>query len=357
MPYVTAELSDSEQRWVTTLSSIGDAVIATDITGRITFMNAMAERLTGWTNFKARVDKVFNIINEKTRKTVESSVTRVIRDGMVVGLANHTILVRKDGTEVPIDNSGAPIKNEQGTITGVVLVFRDISERRRVEQMKDNFLGLVSHELRTPLTIIGGSLEVALHDQVSREDAREMIQNAADSTEILHNILENMLELTRYQTDRIQLKTEPLDILYLANTVIEKLKGYGAKQRFHLEIPNDLPIVKADRLRIERILHNLLDNAVKYSPEESEIRVVVQNDRDYLVTSIIDQGEGILKENLGKLFQLFSRLDKTTSTPGTGLGLVVCKHLVEAHDGWIKADSTPGQGTTFSFGLPLYPKD
>ena len=130
-------LSESEQRWATTLSSIGDAVIATDTTGKITFMNSVAEKVTGWSLAEVSgkaLDEVFKIINEGSRKTVEDPVCRVIEKGMVVGLANHTLLVRKDGTEVAIDDSGAPIKNKDGKLTGVVLIFRDITERRKAEE-------------------------------------------------------------------------------------------------------------------------------------------------------------------------------------------------------------------------------
>ena len=130
-------LRESEQRWATTLSSVGDAVIATDTEGKITFMNKVAEELTGWTLKEASnrpLDKIFNIINEQTRKKVENPVTRVLKEGVVVGLANHTLLVRKDGHLVPIDDSGAPIKDKEGKTTGVVLVFRDITERKATEE-------------------------------------------------------------------------------------------------------------------------------------------------------------------------------------------------------------------------------
>ena len=129
-------LLETEQRWATTLSSIGDAVIAADVTGRVTFMNAVAEGLTGWTASEASmkpVPEIFNIVNEQTRNAVESPVA-VLREGVVVGLANHTILVRKDETKVPIDDSGAPIRNVDGKITGVVLVFRDITGRKQAEE-------------------------------------------------------------------------------------------------------------------------------------------------------------------------------------------------------------------------------
>ncbi|MHB8110399.1 MAG: hybrid sensor histidine kinase/response regulator [Syntrophorhabdaceae bacterium] len=131
------ELQRSEQRWATTLSSIGDAVIATDRAGNITFMNGAAEELTGWTNSEVAlrpVAGVFNIINEETRKEVESPIAKVIREGKIVGLPNHTILIKKDGTEIPIDDSGAPIIDKGGKTTGVVIVFRDRTERKYMEE-------------------------------------------------------------------------------------------------------------------------------------------------------------------------------------------------------------------------------
>jgi PAS domain S-box-containing protein len=128
---------ESEQRWATTLASIGDAVIATDPAGRVTFMNAVAETVTGWGREAALmkpVTEIFEILSEDTRRKADNPVARVLRDGMVVGLANHTILIKKDGTEVPIDDSGAPIRDKDGSIIGVVLVFRDVTDRRRIEE-------------------------------------------------------------------------------------------------------------------------------------------------------------------------------------------------------------------------------
>ncbi len=134
---VQVSLRESEQRWATTLASIGDAVIATDTSGKIAFMNGEAEKLTGWLlneTLSKPVKTVFNIINEQSRLEVESPIERVLREGMVVGLANHTVLIRKDDREVPIDDSGAPIKDQDGKTTGVVLIFRDITERKKAEE-------------------------------------------------------------------------------------------------------------------------------------------------------------------------------------------------------------------------------
>ena len=159
----TIALAASEQRWATTLASIGDAVIATDLSGRITFMNRVAEELTGWTLPEAStkpVADVFHIMNEHTRNRVEDPVAKVLKEGAIVGLANHTILARKDGTEVPIDDSGAPIRDREGKALGVVLVFHDITDRKRMDQERETtveFLRLVNES-----TTIRGLIQAAV---------------------------------------------------------------------------------------------------------------------------------------------------------------------------------------------------
>jgi len=146
LEHAQASLQESEQRWSTTLTSIGDAVIATDTLGKTTFMNAEAENLTGWKLIEASglpVKSVFNIVNEQSRLEVENPIDKVLREGIVVGLANHTVLVRKDGTEVPIDDSGAPIRDKYGETTGVVLIFRDIAERKKTEEAMSRQAALI----------------------------------------------------------------------------------------------------------------------------------------------------------------------------------------------------------------------
>jgi PAS domain S-box-containing protein len=153
-----ASLRESEQRWATTLASIGDAVIATDVSGKVMFMNGVAEKLTGWKLEEAYlkpVKETFNIINEKSRVEVDDPVSKVLKNGLIVSLANHTVLIRKDKSEVPIDDSGAPIKDKDGNITGVVLVFRDITERRRAEEaLRESEQRLRFHAENTPLAVV-----------------------------------------------------------------------------------------------------------------------------------------------------------------------------------------------------------
>jgi two-component system phosphate regulon sensor histidine kinase PhoR len=240
-------------------------------------------------------------------------------------------------------------------LTGGFGTVQDITEIKKAEQLKDEFIGLVSHELRTPLTIIIGSIKSAMTKGISREDMDELLQNASEGAESLAEILANMLELSRYQANRLQLEIDTVNIPEIAISVIERLKEQEVKQRFIMEFSPDIPYVEADRLRIERVLYNLLENAVKYSPPYSEIKISCRLDNDYLITEITDQGEGISVEDQDKLFELFQRLGQTVRhTSGIGLGLVVCKRLVEAHSGWIKVDSTPGKGSVFYFAIPVH---
>ena len=244
--------------------------------------------------------------------------------------------------------------DKKGALLGGFGTVQDITEHKVVEKMKDEFISLVSHELRTPLTVIIGSLRTAMSEGISPQEMRELIENAVSGAASLAVILENMLELSRYQVGRLQLQAEPVSIRGTAQSVIDKLKGQGASQRFLTDFPGDLPPIEADPVRVERVLYNLLENAVKYSPEQSDIKVFARIEKDFVITGVTDQGEGISPNDQDKLFQLFQQLETgSRATRGVGLGLVVCKRLAEAQGGWIKVDSVLGRGSTFSFALPI----
>jgi PAS domain S-box-containing protein len=237
----------------------------------------------------------------------------------------------------------------------VLVCIEDITERKKIEKMKDEFISLVSHELRTPLTVITGSLLSAMSPGISPEDARELIQNAVEGADSLAAILENMLELSRHQADRLQLRMELVNIADATQAVIQRLKEQGIGQQFMMDFPADLPPVEADPVRVERIIYNLVENATKYSPVKSEIKVSARKEGDFIITEIIDHGHGISPEDRDRLFELFGRLEKgKRPIRGLGLGLVVCQRLIEAQGGWIKVDSEVGRGSTFSFALPIH---
>lgn len=232
-------------------------------------------------------------------------------------------------------------------------LFRDITERKQTEKLKDEFIGMVSHELKTPLTIIVGALTVAGKDGVTSKQSRELINDAVTNASTLAGIVDNLLELSRYQANHLALNMEPKDIGQIIHSVTEKLRSKSILHRITTEIPPDLPPVVIDQIRVERILHNLIDNAIKYSPSGGEIKVFVKQEDNKLLLGVSDHGIGISPEDRHRLFQSFERLGGhyTHSIRGIGLGLKVCRILVEAHGGQIWLDSQPGKGSTFYFTL------
>jgi PAS domain S-box-containing protein len=235
-----------------------------------------------------------------------------------------------------------------------ISILLDITERKKTEQIKDEFIGMVSHEIRTPLTVLMGALDVAVTEGITTEDAQNMIKDALESAESLNNIVNNLIELSRYQSDRLALKKEAVDIRTILNNLIESQRIHVANHHLIIDIPRDLPSVPADKVRVELILLNLLTNAVKYSGEGTEIRVSARVENNHLVVNISDQGAGIPREKQADLFKAFERLENTDRpVRGLGLGLLVCKRLVEAHGGIIYLQSEPGKGSTFSFSLPF----
>lgn len=226
---------------------------------------------------------------------------------------------------------------------------------RETEKLKDEFIGMVSHELRTPLTVFLGAVRVARTPGITGEDIQELLKEAEQSAVSLGDILENLIELSRYQSNRLTLATEPLDIVSLVRECVETQKARLDNHVFALDIREGLAPAEAERTRIRQVLRNLLDNAAKYSAAGTEIRASVRQEGDNLVIGVSDNGRGISEANLETLFQPFQRLEGTSLVKGLGLGLLVCRRLVEAHGGRIWCESGPGQGAAFYFTLPLAP--
>jgi len=258
------------------------------------------------------------------------------------------------------DLIAAPFTNLDGTVS-TLEIFHDVTERKKVEQLKDEFIGLVSHEMRSPLTVITGALNTVLTEGpvISRKEQRQLLEDAAWETGTLAHILGNLLELSRAQAERLFLSVEPVNAKAVIKNSIQRIKRQSSVHRFVTSLPKELPPVRADVIRLERILDNLLENAVKYSPDGGYIRVSAKVDTDHLVIGVSDQGIGILPEDQAKLFAPFQRLEnrRVEGVKGIGLGLLVCRRLVEAHGGKIWVESEPGKGSTFLFTLPLQGKE
>ncbi len=376
-------LRESEQNLATTLNSIGDAVIATDMEGRVVRMNPVAEQLTGWPLQEAQerpLDEVFRILNEDTRGPAESPVARVLREGVVVGLANHTVLCSRDGTERPIADSGAPIRDPEGEIRGVVLVFRDRTEERRTEEMrirsiqleaqnlrvqeanrlKSEFLANMSHELRTPLNaIIGftGTLLMKLPGPLNA-DQEKQLRTVQTGAQHLLALINDLLDLAKIESGKVELKLVPTDCKEVIEEVAESLRPQAAAKglEFTVTVPQGLS-VRADRRAMSQIVINLTNNAIKFTGRGS-VRIRAgryeEDGGKRLEISVEDTGIGIRPEDQKKLFGAFTRVDDSSNRryEGTGLGLHLSRNLAQALGGRIVLKSEYGRGSTFTLVLP-----
>jgi PAS domain S-box-containing protein len=357
----------------TTLSSIGDCVIVTDVEGQITFMNGVAESVTGYTAAEARdkpVHEVFKIINEHTREAVEDPVKKVIRAGVVVGLANHTVLVRKDGSEIPIDDSGAPIRSPDGQLEGVVLVFRDFSEHKESEralraamqaaesanQAKDKFLAMLSHELRTPLTPVLATLNLWQTSGELPEKLRADVQMLQRNVLLEARIIDDLLDITRIERGVLSFKPEIVDVHSIIRTLVEltSSEALGKKLSLETDLRADRHFVSTDAGRLQQVLWNILRNAINFTEPGGKITIRSQNDSEQLKLTITDNGLGMSPETLDRLFMPFEQGDRARSSQfgGLGLGMAISHALVKRMGGTIEAMSEGlGRGSTFVITL------
>jgi PAS domain S-box-containing protein len=358
-----------------TLSSIGDAVITTDTEGRVTLLNGVAEKLTGWRNEEAAsrpLEKIFDIINEYSREPVENPVTKALREGVIVGLANHTLLIAKDKTERPIDDSAAPIRSKEGVILGCVLVFRDITERKNLEnelrqiaadlseadRRKDEFLATLAHELRNPLAPIRNGLQVLRMADVQPEmaaQARSMMERQLVG---LVRLVDDLMDVSRITRGKVELRKARVALAAVVNSAVESSRPFieEASHELSIAMPQQRIVVNADLTRLAQVFTNLLNNAAKYSERGGHIWLQAERQGSDVVVSVRDTGIGIAADQLPRIFDMFTQFDRSSekSQGGLGIGLTLVKRLVEMHDGSIEARSGgPGMGSEFVVRLPV----
>jgi PAS domain S-box-containing protein len=371
-------ITDSERQrelLKVTMFSMGDGLIVTDLEGRIMLMNRVSEELTGWTLAQAKgrpCHIVFRIINEETRLTVESPVTKVLREGVVVGLANHTLLIQRDGKEIPIDDSGAPIRESNGNLRGVVLIFRDFSEHRAAEKnlrraadglalansAKDAFLARLSHELRNPLGAILGWIGLMMDSTQGQNIQSQGLEVVHRNAIILSKLVSDLLDVSRITTGTMSLEFGEVDLSLLINAAIQTFVPEGNDKKVMLVSVLDKKegiIVSGDSVRLSEVLTNLISNALKFTPEGGVITISLREENQTAIIEVEDTGIGIAPDFLDRIFEPFTQ-DKTAPgwIRGMGLGLSITKSLVELHHGTIQAESKgSGFGSKFTVRLPL----
>jgi len=255
----------------------------------------------------------------------------------------------------------AMVRGEDQGVIGVVAIFNDITEIRSIERMKTAFVSTVSHELRTPLTSIKGFISTLLQDVegfYDKDTVHEFYTIIDQECDRLTRLISDLLNVSRIEAGRaLDLNPQPVQVSDVVDKVVAAQKSYTNKHEFSVELEEDLPTIVADMDKVDQILTNLTNNAVKYSPNGGIITVSGKKSNGSIRMAVSDQGMGIPKEHLDKVFDRFHRIDNrdTRKVGGTGIGLYLVKHLVEAHGGKIWVESEVGKGSSFIFELPKCP--
>ncbi len=356
----TEQLAEEKELLSVTLSSMSDGVIAVDIDKRIILFNRIAEHLTGWSFAEVQGKKVvefFRIVKENTGKAVEDFVQKALESGQMQTVTDEDCLVAKNGNLHPISAGAAPIRRNDGAIVGVVIVMRDVTKEREVDQMKQNFISSVSHELRTPLTSIKAYTETILSSpDMSREMEEECLHVIEKETERLTTLIESILEISSIEAGTFKIVREDVNIREVFNRVLSALKPLAQKNKIELlcDIPEKLGTLQGDEIKIESVITNLVNNAIKFTPENGRVSVSARCREDELFFYVSDTGVGIPKESLPKIFDRFYRVYREgEQVQGTGLGLAIVKEIVQMHGGRIEVESEVGRGTTLTVVLPL----
>ena len=359
-----AALRQSEEWFRVTLSSIAEGVIATDHQGLISFLNPVAERLTGNSLEDAkgkRIYDIFPILNETTNMPVENPVEKVLTLGMVVGLANHTVLRHREGHLIPIEDSAAPITDDSGRLIGVVLVFRDASHERSLQEVlrrteklaaAARLAATVAHEINNPLEAVGNLIFLARTNSNANEAVEQHLKMAEQELSRVSHITRQTLGFYRESTlpSRVDIPTVVEQTLTVYATKLQQ------KQiRLHLSL-QECPPINGFAGEIQQLVSNIISNAIDALPFNGTLKIDSSTTKlvssDAIKLQIEDDGPGISPENMKRIFEPFFTTKKDV---GTGLGLWVCKEIAERHGGTVEAKSNNLNGSTGAVFTILLP--
>ncbi len=343
------------------LNSMTDGVFALDTAGRIILFNRAASELTG-----RSIESVAGQLAEKVmpfRKNGELVMTRWLATDSgakeQVGHWRDLELYRADGDSLNVDVQAVLLPKDPNGIRALV-TFHDLTAGQQLEQMKVDFVALAAHELRTPLTEIKGYLDILQHEAKGLTKAnRQFLERSMTSANQLSGLVNNLLNVARIEHGELNYRPEPFDYLDFADQLGHELQARAKQQNRELKLvlPAQLPTIQADAVGLREVMVNLFENAVNYTPTGTgRITISIKRHRGDIETSVTDNGIGIPASAFPRLFTKFYRIEEMKSaTRGTGLGLYICKSIIEAHGGHIWVESEPGTGSTFTFRIPISP--
>jgi signal transduction histidine kinase len=362
-----ARLIDDAEKGRATLdgvmNSMVDGLLLVDRRGKIAYANAVAQEMLDLPSgalLGSTIESVQQHISERAANW-QQAAARLQNAASDLKNTPHVELALTAPTRRTLQLRFFPIFDVGGAHLGLGLLLRDITHEKELDEMKSQLLSTVSHELRTPLASIKGFATTLLRQDVEWDDAtrREFLAIIDEESDRLSELISNLLDMSRIEAGALSIECSPTDLLSLVQEVVAEFQVMTRDHQFRAVLPPALPLVWADPRRIRQVLRNLVENAVKYSPRGGPVTVtVLVTDGPAVQTSVADWGLGIEAEHLKRVFDRFYQVDSasTRQVGGSGLGLSICKAIVEAHGGQIWAESQPGAGSTFHFTLPLEEK-
>ncbi|MDI7274557.1 MAG: ATP-binding protein [Anaerolineae bacterium] len=345
-----------------TIAAIADGLIVYSPSGDIVRMNAAAVDMLGYTAQESARHLAERMALLDPRRPDGDPISwqqmppaRALRGEIVRGFIN--VVRARSGRELWLSSSAAPIRGDDGAVLGAVSTFADITALHELQEQHEDILRAVSHDLRGPLTVVQGQAELLLRGlETGGRTGREKrgLRAILTSARRMDAMIQDLVEAARLEAGQLVLHKRPVELHSFVVDVVGRLSGGLATERVRVALAERLPLVLADPDRLERILSNLLSNALKYSPAGSEVAVSTRLEGERVVISVADRGQGIPPEELPRLFSRYFRAGGTREhREGVGLGLYITKMLVEAHGGRIWVESEPGKGSTFTFALPV----
>lgn len=346
------QIARRESGTQTILGAMQDGLLVVDGRSRVTLMNPTFQKL-----FELRDPAVGVPLVEAVR---HATLDQLIAETLLTGEAMRCELSLADSrshSERHIEVSAVPIKNADDKATGAVALLHDITELKQLDQIRRDFVANVSHELRTPLSILRGYIEVLFDEpETSRKELTRILSIMERHSKRLQRLVDDLLSLAQLESSQAELELSVVRMDELFNNLIrdwkEKLSAKNLK--VIVDLPAEALTLRADGTRLEEVLHNLLDNAVKFSHTNGQIRLRATRCDSNMVLTVADNGIGISKEHLPRIFERFYRADRARSRElgGTGLGLAIVKHIAQLHGGRVEAESELGNGTTIRVILP-----
>lgn len=348
-----SEIINEKNKTETILRNIADGVLVTDPQDRILVMNTIAEKWFGLDEEEVNQKTIQECIKNKHLV----SLLQKVKDGQIHSSAEFSLKIVGTREKKVFQAHAARLHDREEELVGVVTVIRDVTKEKEAERIKTELVSMVAHELKSPLTSIYGFSELLLEANLEDPNAIEYAQVILTESTRLTDLVNKFLDLSRLEAGRTEIRMNPFDLHQLGEKIKETYKGQAEKRKIRVivEIPKTLPLAYGDQDMIEQVLLNLFSNAVKYSPDNSKVGIEAKEDDDALVVSVIDNGYGIPKEALPRIFDKFYRVvdsEGNDEVEGSGLGLSLAKEIVEQHGGTIKVTSRLGVGSVFSFTLP-----